>query len=80
MSGFKDGRKMRFFYLKNEKSTETRASIRKSIKQKCFFSEEVKRDYFRDILYLNVILNVSTLPIIIEVIGKICSIKFPYLK
>ena len=67
-------------YLKNEKSTETRASIRKSIKQKCFFSEEVKRDYFRDILYLNVILNVSTLPIIIEVIGKICSIKFPYLK
>ena len=81
VSGFKDGRKMRFFAsLKNAKSVETRASIRKAIERQRFFVSEVKRDYFSDILHLDVIPNGSTLPTMREMIGQIKSIKFPHLK
>ena len=81
VSGFKDGRKMRFFAsLKNAKSAETRASIRKAIERQRFFVAEVKRDYFSDILHLDVTPNGSNLPTMREMIGKIRSIKFPHLK
>ena len=80
-SGFKDGRKMRFFAtLKNAKSAETRAKIRKAIDRQRFFAAEVKRDHFSDILHLDVIPTGSTLPTMREMIGKIRSIQFPHLK
>ena len=81
VSGFQDGRKMRIFAsLKNAKSAETRASIRKAIERQRFFVAEVKRDYFSDILHLDVTPNGSNLPTMREMIGKIRSIKFPHLK
>ena len=81
VSGFQDGRKMRFFAsLKNAKSATTRASIRKAIERQRFFATEVKRDYFNDIAHLDVIPTGSSLPTMQEMIGQIKSIQFPHLK
>ena len=81
VTGFKDGRKMRFFAsIRNAKSAATRASIKKAIERQRFFVEEVKRDYFSDILHLDVIPKNSTLPTMQTMITQIKSIQFPHLQ
>ena len=79
-SGFDDGRKMRFFAsLYNAKSAETKGNIRRGIERQQFFENNVRRDYFSDILYLDVIPRGSTLPSMRKMIADIKSFKFPHL-
>ena len=72
---------MRFFAsLTNVKSQETKAVIKKAIERQSFFEEHVKKDYFSDILHLDVIPSGSTLPTMRKMITDIRSIQFPHLK
>ena len=81
VSGFRDGRKMRFFAsLRNAKSAETKASVKKAIERQRFFNDVVKRDYLSDILHLDVIPSGSNLPTMREMINRIKSIQFPHLR
>ena len=81
ITGFKDGRKMRFFAsIKNSKSATTRAAIKKAIERQRFFESTVQRDYFNDIMHLDVIPKNSTLPTMRTMITKIRSIQFPHLQ
>ena len=81
VSGFRDGRKMRFFAsLRNAKSAETKASVKKAIERQRFFNDVVKRDYLSDILHLDVIPSGSNLPTMREMINRIRSIQFPHLR
>ena len=80
-TGFQDGRKMRFFAsMKNAKSATTRAAIKKAVKRQRFFESTVKKDYFSDVLHLDVIPRNSPLPTMREMITKIRSQQFPHLQ
>ena len=80
-TGFQDGRKMRFFVsLRNAKSAQTKAVIKRAIERQKFFEKEVKRDYFSDILHLDVIPRESKLPSMRTMITSIKSIQFPHLQ
>ena len=80
-TGFPDGRKMRFFAsLKNAKSATTKASIKKAIDRQRFFVKEVCKNYFSDILHLDVIPKGSKLPTMRTMITSIHSIQFPHLR
>ena len=81
VSGFVDGRKMRFFAsLLNVKSKETRGAIRKAIERQKFFVSMVKKDYFSDILHLDVVPKNSKLATMREMITQIKSLQFPHLQ
>ena len=81
VSGFEDGRKMRFFAsLLNVKSKETRGAIKKAIERQRFFGSMVKKDYFSDILHLDVIPKNSKLSTMRKMITHIKSLQFPHLQ
>ena len=81
ISGFDDGRKMRFFAsLINVKSKATKLSIKKAIARQGFFEKNVRKAYFSDITELDIKPTGSTLPSMRKMLTNIKSIQFPHLR